>query len=122
MFRFLRSLFAGLFTGAILGVLFAPKKGAETRKHIKEKGIDGVKDVANEMGDDFQELYADLSEDERVKKGVAQAKKYHKKARKKAKELYVENVDASDRKKIKETVKKAKKSLDSAHKKLNKKK
>ncbi len=38
-------LFAGVAIGATLGILFAPDKGSETRKKIKDKGTD-LKDKA----------------------------------------------------------------------------
>jgi gas vesicle protein len=45
---------AGLATGAILGILFAPDKGSETRKKIAEKGkdsLDGLKTKYNSVID-----------------------------------------------------------------------
>lgn len=41
---------AGLAAGAILGVLFAPAKGSETRRKILEKG-DGYADALKEKFD-----------------------------------------------------------------------
>lgn len=38
--RFLMGLLAGAAAGALLGVLFAPDKGTETRKKISTKGQD----------------------------------------------------------------------------------
>ena len=43
--------------GAILGVLFAPDKGSETRKKIAEKG----KDCGADMKDKFNELASTLT-------------------------------------------------------------
>jgi gas vesicle protein len=45
-------LLAGLAAGALLGVLFAPDKGVETRRKISKKGKDLVDDVKHKY-DDF---------------------------------------------------------------------
>jgi gas vesicle protein len=45
-------LLAGLAAGALLGVLFAPDKGSETRRKMSQKGKDFVDDVKNKY-DDF---------------------------------------------------------------------
>jgi len=47
---------AGLATGAILGILFAPEKGSVTRKKIADKGkdsIDGLKTKYNTVIDNL---------------------------------------------------------------------
>jgi gas vesicle protein len=41
---------AGLAIGAILGVLFAPAKGADTRKKIREQGKDLADTLADKAG------------------------------------------------------------------------
>ncbi|MCX6188206.1 MAG: YtxH domain-containing protein [Bacteroidetes bacterium] len=51
-------LIAGLAVGALLGVLFAPDKGAATRKKFSDKG----QDYADELKDLFDEFIASGSE------------------------------------------------------------
>lgn len=62
---------AGLTTGVVLGILFAPNKGSETRRKIvkqKEDLTDGMKDLFN----DFAETMSDKCE--KVKESVSEAK------------------------------------------------
>jgi gas vesicle protein len=47
---------AGIAAGAVAGILFAPAKGADTRKKIQEKGID----YADGLKDKFQNLSGTL--------------------------------------------------------------
>jgi len=47
---------AGVAAGALIGILFAPDKGSETRKKIVEKGedyVDGLKEKLNDLVDDI---------------------------------------------------------------------
>lgn len=44
--------FLGAAAGALLGVLFAPEKGSETRKKISSKG--------KEIGDELREKFNDI--------------------------------------------------------------
>lgn len=50
--KVLLGLLAGIAAGAILGVLFAPDKGIETRKKISKKSKDLVDEVKTKY-DDF---------------------------------------------------------------------
>ena len=48
--KVLTALAAGAVAGAILGVLFAPAKGSETRQSISDKANDLAGDVKNIFG------------------------------------------------------------------------
>jgi gas vesicle protein len=51
-------ILAGAAIGALLGVLFAPDKGSETRKKIAKKTSEGAEEIKEKV----EELLADLSE------------------------------------------------------------
>ncbi|RTY95032.1 YtxH domain-containing protein [Flavobacterium sp. GT3R68] len=51
---------AGVAAGAILGVLFAPEKGTETRKKIAEKGKDAAGDLKTKYNDLIDKLTSKL--------------------------------------------------------------
>ena len=56
--KFLLGILAGAAAGAILGVLFAPNKGVDTRKKIKQRGddlVNGVKDGVNSTVDNINQ-------------------------------------------------------------------
>lgn len=65
--KILAAVAAGIAAGAVLGILFAPDKGSETRRKINEKG----KKFAEDVKDKFQrgkEKFNDMKED--FKQGV----------------------------------------------------
>jgi gas vesicle protein len=57
------SMLAGMATGALLGILFAPDKGSHTRKKIVSKGedyADDVKEKFNSLLDTMKEKYESI--------------------------------------------------------------
>jgi gas vesicle protein len=50
------SVMAGIAAGAVLGVLFAPEKGSNTRKNITRKGEDLANALNNKIDEKFDEL------------------------------------------------------------------
>ena len=121
MLKGIKSLIAGIAAGTALGMLFAPKKGEETRKNIQSEvkeggtGLHTVKKTLLAMGQDFgetcKEAYDEVNEKESVQK-----------ARKGAKKAYKKNVSPSTRKKVKKAVSDAKRVVKRAKKTIKKKK
>ena len=63
--KVLASVLAGAAAGAILGILFAPDKGSETRRKIAERGsdlADGVRSRVSEFADGISEKYESVKE------------------------------------------------------------
>lgn len=64
---------AGVATGAILGILFAPAKGSDTRKKISKTGEDFTDDIK----DKFNEFINGISE--KFEKAKEEASEYKEK-------------------------------------------
>ena len=60
------ALLAGVAAGAVLGILFAPEKGSETRKKLSGEGNDlkeSMKEKFNEFLDNISEKYENVKEE-----------------------------------------------------------
>jgi gas vesicle protein len=71
--KILAAVAAGIAAGAVLGILFAPDKGTETRRKINERGkkfADDVKDKfshgkekLNHLKEDFEKRFKETAEE-----------------------------------------------------------
>ena len=64
--KFLAGILMGVAAGAVLGILFAPEKGEDTRKKIKKrtnKMGDDLKAKFDEMADSFKKKFNDIKDD-----------------------------------------------------------
>ncbi len=70
--KVLLGVLAGVAAGALIGVLFAPDKGSETRRRIMDKG----EDLANTAKEKFEGAVGSVNERiDKVKEGIGNAAK-----------------------------------------------
>lgn len=63
--KILAAVAAGIAAGAVLGILFAPDKGTETRRKISEQGkkiAEGIKVKLNKGKEKFNDLKEDIEQ------------------------------------------------------------
>jgi len=63
--KILAAVAAGIAAGAVLGILFAPDKGVETRRKISEQGkkiAEGIKIKFNKGKEKFNDLKEDIEQ------------------------------------------------------------
>jgi gas vesicle protein len=66
--KVLLSVLAGVAAGALIGILFAPDKGSETRRKIMQKG----EDLANSAKDTFDDVVGSVNQRiDQVKEGIS---------------------------------------------------
>ena len=74
-------LVTGFLAGLVVGVLFAPDKGSETRRKVGESGKD-LKDKFNDYVDSLSDKFDDLKAEARsmVRKGKQEAEAFGREA------------------------------------------
>ncbi len=84
--KILLAVLAGLAAGALIGILFAPEKGIDTRKKITKKGddyMDSIRDKFEEILSSIKDKYEKGKEEvnEMIHNGAAHAKQAEKEVR-----------------------------------------
>jgi len=105
--------------GAVIGVLFAPKKGAQIRKDLTKEwdkggsGVETLKSTASKMGEDIAKTSKEAYESDLVKKGKENIKKTAKETYEKAK-VHAKEIKGKAKKQVTELHGKAKDTIKGA--------
>ena len=69
MARFIKGMLIGAVAGAVIGVLYAPRKGSKTRKKLRRKGADikdalrsEFSDIEKKVNDQYDSIKEDTAE------------------------------------------------------------
>lgn len=65
--KIVAGVLAGLAVGVTIGILFAPDKGAETRRKIIKKGhdsVDGIKEKLHDLADEISNKFGKKNAEE----------------------------------------------------------
>ncbi len=54
-------IMAGLTTGVVLGLIFAPEKGSDSRKELSKRGEEIVEALKKNLDDKFEELTSKMA-------------------------------------------------------------
>jgi len=69
MGRLIKGILIGAVAGAVIGVLYAPRKGSKTRKRLRKKGADikeafrgELKDMEKKVSEQYESIKDDTAE------------------------------------------------------------
>jgi len=68
--KIIGALLLGVAVGAVIGIIFAPEKGSETRKKL----MAGAKDLAEDLKENFTDTVNNILNREDATEGIAEGK------------------------------------------------